>query len=67
LISFSLSVLNRAEREIQKRLRRTCNSLESTATAKMEKESRRRANSLRMIARSDIQAAMLVPFPMVNT
>src|SRR3954470_13479196 len=43
---FSLSVLNRAEREIQKRLRRTCNSLESTATAKMEKESRRsRANS----------------------
>jgi hypothetical protein len=57
---FSLSVLNRAEREIQKPLRRTCNSLESTATAKMEKESRRsRANSLRMIARSDIQAAML--------
>jgi hypothetical protein len=35
---FSLSVLNRAEGEIQKRLRRTCNSLESTATAKMEKK-----------------------------
>jgi hypothetical protein len=57
---FSRSVLNRAEREIQKRLHRICDSLESTATAKMEKESRRsRANSLRTIARSDIQAAML--------